>query len=66
MGKPMAGHLAKKWPPDTLIHVFDVVQTAVDDVCAEFPNQVLKSSNAKDVAEKSVRIAATTSQSIRS
>jgi 3-hydroxyisobutyrate dehydrogenase-like beta-hydroxyacid dehydrogenase len=56
MGKPMAGHLANKLPPETLIYVFDVVQAAVDELCAEFPNKVVKSSNAKDVAEKSVRI----------
>lgn len=65
MGKPMAGHLANKLPPETLIYVFDVVQAAVDELCAEFPNRVVKSSNAKDVAEKSVRIArAITSRSI--
>ena len=57
MGKPMAGNLAKKLPPDSLIHVFDVVQAAVDELCTEFPNRVVKSANAKEVAEKSVRIA---------
>lgn len=57
MGKPMAGHLAKKLPADTLIYVFDVVQSAVDELCSEFPNKVVKSGNAKEVAEKSVRVA---------
>jgi 6-phosphogluconate dehydrogenase (decarboxylating) len=55
MGKPMAGHLAKKLPQDTLIYVFDVVQTAIDELCLEFPNKVVKSANAKEVAENTVR-----------
>jgi 3-hydroxyisobutyrate dehydrogenase len=57
MGKPMAEHLAKKLPPETLIYVFDVVQAAMDQLCTEFPNRVVKCANAKDLAEKSVRVA---------
>ncbi len=56
MGKPMAGHLANKLPTNSLIHVFDVVEAAVDELCKEYPNRVIKSANAKAVAEKSVRI----------
>jgi pyrroline-5-carboxylate reductase len=56
IGKLMAGHLAKKLPPDTVIYVFDVVQAAVDQLCTEFPDRVVKSANAKEVAEKSVRV----------
>jgi 3-hydroxyisobutyrate dehydrogenase-like beta-hydroxyacid dehydrogenase len=56
MGKPMAGHLAKKLPPDTVIYAFDVVQAVVDTLCIEFPKRVIKAANAKEVAEKSVRI----------
>ena len=55
MGKPMAGHLANKLPKDTVIYVFDVAQSAVDELCTEFPKRVVKSANAKEVAEKSVR-----------
>lgn len=55
MGRPMARHLANKLPPKTPIYVFDVVQTVVDEFCAEFPEKVKKSSNAKEVAESCVR-----------
>jgi 3-hydroxyisobutyrate dehydrogenase len=58
MGKPMAGHLAKKLPPDTPIYVFDVVKSAVHDLYTEFPNKVVRSANAKEVAEKCVRLIA--------
>ncbi len=54
MGKPMAGHLANKLPANTIIYVFDTVEAAVDELCTEFPNRVVKSANAKTVAEKSV------------
>jgi len=54
MGKPMATHLAKKLPQETLIHVFDVVSEAVEALCTEFPNRVIKSASSKEVAEKSV------------
>ena len=56
MGKPMAGHLANKLPKNTLIHIFDVVEAAADELCKEFPDRVVKGANAKVVAEKSVRI----------
>lgn len=65
MGKPMAGHLAKKLPPDTVIYVFDVMQAAVDELRSEFPGRVVKSANAKEVAEKSVRIFNFTSENRR-
>ena len=55
MGRPMATHLANKLPQNTGIYVFDVVEEAVDEICNEFPKRVVKSSNAKAVAEKSVR-----------
>jgi len=54
MGRPMCGHLANKLPAETKIYVFDVVQKVLDEVCAEFPNKVFASPNAKDVADKSV------------
>ncbi|RFU25124.1 hypothetical protein B7463_g11211, partial [Scytalidium lignicola] len=53
MGKPMARHLANKLPQGTRIHVFDVVQTVVDEFCAEFPERIIKGANAKEVAESS-------------
>lgn len=54
MGAPMLSHLAKKLPEDSRIWVYDVVEQAVDDICAEFPNRVLKGKNAKDVAQQAV------------
>lgn len=54
MGTPMVGQLAEKLPKDARIHVFDVVETAVDEICSQYPNRVFKGVSAKDVAEKSV------------
>jgi 3-hydroxyisobutyrate dehydrogenase-like beta-hydroxyacid dehydrogenase len=54
MGKPMVSHLANKLPPDSRIWVYDVVQQVVDDLCAEFPERILRGSSAKDVAEQVV------------
>lgn len=54
MGKPMVVHLANKLPPESRIYVFDVVEKVVDDLCAQFPNRVLKGSSAKDVAQQVV------------
>lgn len=50
----MLSHLARKLPEDSRIWVYDVVEQAVDDVCAEFPNKVFKGKNAKDVAQQAV------------
>ena len=54
MGMPMARHLATKLPPERHIYVFDVAQLLVDQLCAEFPNKVFKSENAREVAIKTV------------
>jgi 3-hydroxyisobutyrate dehydrogenase-like beta-hydroxyacid dehydrogenase len=54
MGKPMVGHLAAKLPAQTRIYVFDIVESVVDEICAKFPDKVVKGANAKEVAEKSV------------
>ncbi|KAL6160909.1 hypothetical protein ACJQWK_09155 [Exserohilum turcicum] len=48
----MMSHLARKLPEDSRIWVYDVVEQAVDDACAEFPNRVLKGRSAKDVAQQ--------------
>ena len=56
MGWPMAGHLADKLPQQTKIYVFDVVGSLMDDLCAKYPKKVSKAKNARDVAEKSVRV----------
>lgn len=56
MGKPMVVNLAKKVPPGSHIHIHDVVDTAADDLYDLFPNTIVKCSNAREVAEKSVRL----------
>lgn len=55
MGEPMLSHLARKLPEDSRIWVYDVVERTVDDVCAKFPNRVLRGKNPKDVAQQAVR-----------
>ncbi|KAF1937129.1 hypothetical protein EJ02DRAFT_357566 [Clathrospora elynae] len=52
MGKPMLSHLARKLPPESRIWVYDVVEQMMDDICAEFPDRVLRGKSAKDVAQK--------------
>jgi 3-hydroxyisobutyrate dehydrogenase-like beta-hydroxyacid dehydrogenase len=54
MGKPMVTHLANKLPPGSRIWVYDVVQEVVEDLCAEFPERIVKGVNAKDVAQQVV------------
>lgn len=54
MGKPMLVHLANKLPPESRIYVYDVVETVVDEMCAQFPNRVCKATSAKDVARQVV------------
>jgi 3-hydroxyisobutyrate dehydrogenase-like beta-hydroxyacid dehydrogenase len=54
MGKPMVTHLANKLPPESRIWVYDVVQDVMDDICAEFPERVVKGASAKDVAQQVV------------
>jgi len=56
MGKPMVVNLAKKAPPGSHIHVHDVVDTAAKELYDLFPNTIVKCSNAREVAEKSVRL----------
>jgi pyrroline-5-carboxylate reductase len=54
MGKPMVSHLATKLPPESQIWVYDVVEQAMDDICAEYPDRIQKGANAKDVAQQVV------------
>lgn len=54
MGEPMLSHLATKLPEDSRIWVYDVIERTVDDVCAKFPEKVLKGMSAKDVAQQAV------------
>jgi 3-hydroxyisobutyrate dehydrogenase len=56
MGLPMAGHLASKLPESIQIFVFDINQASVDQLCNDHPKRVVKCSNAKEVADKSVPI----------
>jgi hypothetical protein len=54
MGRPMVTHLANKLPEGSRIWVYDVVEGVVDDICAEFPDRIVKGTSAKDVAEHTV------------
>jgi pyrroline-5-carboxylate reductase len=51
MGKPMVSHLARKLPSESRIWVYDVVEQVVNDLCAEFPEKIVKGANAKEVAQ---------------
>ncbi|KAJ5959254.1 uncharacterized protein N7479_006404 [Penicillium vulpinum] len=53
MGFWMAINLAKKLPVNSKVHVFDIVQTLVDDICAKHPESIIGCSSPKDVADKS-------------
>ena len=55
MGKPMVSQLASKLPAEAKIHVFDVVEEAMDDICLKFPHRVCKCSSSKEVAQQAVR-----------
>ena len=55
----MAINLAKQLPSSSKLYLNDVVAAAVDEVeqaCASLPVTVAKCTNAKEVAERSVRI----------
>ncbi|OAA54567.1 3-hydroxyacid dehydrogenase/reductase [Niveomyces insectorum RCEF 264] len=53
MGKPMALNLAKKLPPGSRVHVYDIAASAVDELCHAQPGNVIACKNAKDVTMKS-------------
>ncbi|KAF3032919.1 hypothetical protein E8E12_003751 [Didymella heteroderae] len=50
MGRPMLEHLANKLPEGSRLWVYDVVERVLDEVCAAYPNRVLKGTSAADVA----------------
>jgi hypothetical protein len=54
MGKPMVTHLANKLPLESRIWVYDVVQDVLDDICADFPERIVKGTSAKHVAQQVV------------
>ncbi|OIW29025.1 hypothetical protein CONLIGDRAFT_598861 [Coniochaeta ligniaria NRRL 30616] len=53
MGKPMVVNLAKKLPPGARIHVHDVVTAVVDELCASYPDRIIRCTSAREVTEKS-------------
>ncbi|EER28791.1 NAD binding domain of 6-phosphogluconate dehydrogenase family protein [Coccidioides posadasii C735 delta SOWgp] len=57
MGRPMAENLASKLPPPSIINIYDVSEKAMDELSMRNDGKIVKCSSAKDVAEKSVRIA---------
>jgi 3-hydroxyisobutyrate dehydrogenase len=54
MGMWMAVHLAEKLPKSTKLHVYDIVPSLVEDICARYPDRIIRGSSGKDVADKSV------------
>lgn len=56
MGRPMLEHLANKLPSESRIWVYDVFEKVVDELCAQYPERVLKGKSAKDVAQQVVRM----------
>jgi 3-hydroxyisobutyrate dehydrogenase len=56
MGKPIAVNLIKRLPQNITIHLFDVVEAPVDELCAQYPGRVVKKGSAKQTAESSVCI----------
>ncbi|KAF2133761.1 hypothetical protein P153DRAFT_392415 [Dothidotthia symphoricarpi CBS 119687] len=52
MGRPMLAHLANKLPRESHIWIFDVLEQAVDELCADYPDKVSKAMSARDVADK--------------
>ena len=55
MGKPMVTNLANKLPKDVQIHVYDIVQSAIDELSEAHPTTIKPATSAKDVAAKSVQ-----------
>lgn len=56
MGIPMVRHLADKLPAEVHIHVFDIVESVVDELSTLYQGKIFGASNARDVAAKSVWI----------
>jgi len=56
MGLPMAGHLANKLPGHIRLFVYDINQQSVDQLHNDYPERVVKASNARDATEQSVSI----------
>ena len=54
MGKPMAVNLAAKLDEGQKLYVFDLVESAMDDLIKQHPTIVHKCSSIKEVADKSV------------
>jgi hypothetical protein len=52
----MLEHLANKLPEGSRLWVYDVFEQVLDEVCAAFPDRVLKGTSAADVAQHVVRL----------
>ncbi|KKY20210.1 putative 3-hydroxyisobutyrate mitochondrial precursor [Diplodia seriata] len=54
MGLPMLENLIKKLPDGTKYYVYDVSTSAMDTLCAQYPEKVHACANSREVADKSV------------
>jgi 3-hydroxyisobutyrate dehydrogenase len=55
MGFPMAEQLATKLPSTTTIIVYDVVESAINELVEKYPGKVFAGTSPKHVVENSVR-----------
>ncbi|KAJ5112683.1 hypothetical protein N7532_000728 [Penicillium argentinense] len=53
MGMWMAVRLAEKLPKSTKLHVYDIVPSLVEDICARYPDKIIRGFSGKGVADKS-------------
>ncbi|KAL1642719.1 hypothetical protein SLS58_005223 [Diplodia intermedia] len=53
MGLPMLENLIKKLPDGTKYYVYDVSTSAMDTLCAQYPEKVHACANSREVADKS-------------
>lgn len=54
MGFPMLENLIQKLSDDTKYYVYDVSTSAMDTLCAQYPEKVHACANSREVADKSV------------
>ncbi|KAH0389333.1 hypothetical protein KCU92_g234, partial [Aureobasidium melanogenum] len=56
MGKPMSVNLASKLEADQHLFVYDLVESAVLEVCESAPDRVSSCQSPQDVANKAVSL----------
>ncbi|KAI5203342.1 hypothetical protein E4T39_04259 [Aureobasidium subglaciale] len=62
MGKPMSMNLASKLEDHQYLYIYDLVESAVSEVCESNPERITPCESAQEVAGKAVRIDTTSEQ----